>query len=262
MNESNIRNIKGIIFDLGYTLIEYKEDNWPAVNLKSKQDTYNRLLDEKLPLPPFEQFDTRYETIKEEYRSAAFDEQKGWKLTDVLIDLFKEYKIDDPAKYARLFVEIFYDSGQDMMYVEDGTVETLKHIKNLGLKIGIISNTIFPADVHDKILERYGLKPYLDFAIFSSEFGWRKPHPKIFEEGIRLMGFAPSEIMYVGDRYNMDALGAQAVGMQPVLKHCTKREYPDPMPNNIPTIYFIKELPGLLPSKINTTELTDKSVKT
>ncbi len=249
MQKTNLQNIKGIVFDLGFTLVEYRNPNWPEINLKAKKAAYNRLSNMNVQLPPFEQFDSGYELLKEAYRRSAFEAMKGWKITDVLEDILHEFELNNPKELARIFVELFYASGRDVMYVDKGSVETLKLLKNRNYKIGIISNTNFPGYLHEDDLERFGLKPYFDFTVFSSEFGWRKPHRKIFEEGIRLMGFLPSEIMYVGDRYNMDALGSGKVGMQPVVKYCGKREYPDPMPDDIPMIYNIEEIISLLPEK-------------
>lgn len=242
MQKKIFENIKGVLFDLGYTLIEYEKENWSEINLNSKKAAYSSLKDLKLPLPPFEQFNARYEHLKEEFRRSAFDDRKGWKITDVLSTQLAEYKIDNPEKYALMFVEFFHESARDIMYVEDDTFHTLKHLKANGIKTGVLSNTIQPGKFYEKDLERLGLLPFFDFTIFSSEFGWRKPHPKIFKEGIRLIGLKSSEIIYVGDRFNMDALGSKAVGLNAVVKYCGKREYPDPMPENIPMIYNISEL--------------------
>ncbi len=251
MHKINLQNIKGVVFDLGFTLVEYRNPNWPEINLKAKKAAYNRLSNINVQLPPFEQFDSSFEFIKEEYRRSAFEAMKGWKITDVLEDLFNEYESNNPEELAQIFIKSFYAPGRDVMYVNKGSIDTLKLLRDCGYKMGIISNTNFPGYLIEDDMERFGLKSFFDFTIFSSEFGRRKPHRKIFEEGIRLMRFSPFEIMYVGDRYNMDALGSRAVGMQPILKYCGKRDYPDPMPDDIPMIYNIEEIISLLPEKAN-----------
>lgn len=246
MPKNKLHNIKGVIFDLGYTLIEYHNCDWTEINLKAKQTAYNKLLSLNVQLPGFEQFDFRYELLKEEYRRSAFDAMKGWKITSVLEDIFMEYKLKDPDGTARIFMESFYGSVEGVMHVYQESIETLAHLKNRGYKLGVISNTNFPGYLHESDLERFGLMRFFDFTIFSSEFGWRKPHRKIFEKGVRLMDFPPRDIVYVGDRFKMDVLGARAIGMQSITKYCSKREYPNLMPENIPMIYKINEISGLL----------------
>ena len=44
--------------------------------------------------------------------------------------------------------------------------------------------------------------------------GYRKPHPKIFEDMIDQLGVKPSEIMYVGDDALNDVAPARAMGME------------------------------------------------
>jgi putative hydrolase of the HAD superfamily len=255
MSKKNSDNIKGIIFDLGYTLIEYFNCDWAQVNLKAKQTAYNKLLSLNVQLPGFAQFDSQYEFLKEESRRSAFDAMRGWKITSVIEDIFKEYKLNDPEGLAQIFVESFYEPGRDVMHVYQESLDTLALLKSRGYKLGVISNTNFPGYLHESDLERFGLMPFFDFMIFSSEFGWRKPHRKIFEEGVHLMDFPPADIVYVGDRFKMDALGARDVGMQPIVKYCGKREYPDPMPDNILMICNINDITDLLPetAKLHTT---------
>ena len=43
MHKINLQNIKGVVFDLGFTLVEYRNPNWPEINLKAKKAAYNRL---------------------------------------------------------------------------------------------------------------------------------------------------------------------------------------------------------------------------
>ena len=59
-----------------------------------------------------------------------------------------------------------------------------------------------------------GLKDYFDFAIYSSEVPFRKPHPSIFQLAISRFQLEPEEILFVGDSLSADILGAQAVGMK------------------------------------------------
>ena len=80
--------------------------------------------------------------------------------------------------------------------------------------MGIISNTTNPVAIKELELKNSGLKKYFDFAIYSSGFPFRKPHPSIFQLAISQFQLPPSEIIFVGDSPSTDILGAQSVGMK------------------------------------------------
>jgi putative hydrolase of the HAD superfamily len=114
--------------------------------------------------------------------------------------------------------------------VYDDTVETLEKLKHRYPEMGLISNTIFPGWVHERELKQFGIAPFLNFTVYSSSFGLRKPHPDIFRKAANLAGHAPQECLYVGDRYVEDIVGPRGVGMHAILKVKPDREYPEEMP--------------------------------
>jgi putative hydrolase of the HAD superfamily len=61
-----------------------------------------------------------------------------------------------------------------------------------------------------------GLAERLDFAVFSSEVGKRKPHPAIFERALEALGVAAGDTVFVGDRLLEDVRGAGELGMTTV----------------------------------------------
>ncbi|MEM3011015.1 MAG: HAD-IA family hydrolase, partial [Candidatus Bathyarchaeia archaeon] len=50
----------------------------------------------------------------------------------------------------------------------------------------------------------------------SAEVGWRKPHPKIFQEALRRLGAKAEETVFVGDNPIDDVQGAKNVGMKAI----------------------------------------------
>jgi putative hydrolase of the HAD superfamily len=61
-----------------------------------------------------------------------------------------------------------------------------------------------------------GLAQRLDFSVFSSEIGLRKPHPAIFEHALGALGVEPERTLFVGDRLFEDVRGAAELGMTTV----------------------------------------------
>jgi putative hydrolase of the HAD superfamily len=61
-----------------------------------------------------------------------------------------------------------------------------------------------------------GLAQRLDFSVFSSEVGLRKPHPAIFERALDALDVEPEQALFVGDRLFEDIRGAAELGMTTV----------------------------------------------
>ena len=55
---------------------------------------------------------------------------------------------------------------------------------------------------------------FFEFAIYSSDTRYRKPHPSIFELAIQNLNMKPEEILFVGDNVSVDVVGAKNVGMK------------------------------------------------
>ena len=85
-----------------------------------------------------------------------------------------------------------------------------------GLRVGVLSNTIWTGDYHRAIFERDGVLDLLDGQVYSSEISWTKPHPEAFRAAAAAVGVAPEEAVYVGDRIFEDVHGPQRVGMRAI----------------------------------------------
>jgi putative hydrolase of the HAD superfamily len=86
----------------------------------------------------------------------------------------------------------------------------------LRYRLAVVSNTLDSALV-PRHLTDMGVLPFLDAVITSVDVGWRKPHPKIFEAALNAVGAEPSDVVFVGDSYRADYLGAQRAGMRAYL---------------------------------------------
>ena len=83
--------------------------------------------------------------------------------------------------------------------------------RRAGLLIGALSD--YP--VADK-LAALGLSDYFSLRLCTTdrEINALKPHPRGFLEACRVWGLSPLEVLYVGDRPDVDATGARAAGMR------------------------------------------------
>lgn len=233
---------KGIIFDLGSTLLEFESRPWEEITIDGQRRAYEHLVSRDHQLPDFETFNARLEEIKNEYRATALETLREWRSTDAFERLYTEYGLDNAHEQSVRSMDIFYELVREGFVLCEGADEVLHELKQRGYRTGLMSNTIFPEYSHEVDLEHYGLKQYLDFRIYSSEFGYRKPHSAIFEEGLRRIGLPGSATIFVGDRYVEDVEGPQKHGMSAVLKYREGRKYPDPMPDGFPVIHSLHEL--------------------
>ncbi len=96
----------------------------------------------------------------------------------------------------------------------EDTLPTLKELDNLGLVLGLISNVV--QDMESTYTE-LGLQPYLDFKVTSAEVGCDKPNPEIFQAALKKAQVKPEEVIYTGDQYDLDIVGARGVGMKALL---------------------------------------------
>ncbi len=98
--------------------------------------------------------------------------------------------------------------------VPEGLPQALDTLKAKGRCLGIISNA--DGTVAAK-LERAGILPCFDFVIDSGLVGIEKPNPEIFRIALDQTGLSPERVLYVGDLFAIDVLGARAAGIMGAL---------------------------------------------
>ena len=89
-------------------------------------------------------------------------------------------------------------------------------LRDRGLKVGVLSNTIWSRDYHREVFQRDGVLDLLDGDVYSSEIHVVKPHPEAFLAACGAVGVQPQEAVYVGDRLFEDVHGPQQVGMRAI----------------------------------------------
>jgi len=89
-------------------------------------------------------------------------------------------------------------------------------LRKRGVRVGVLSNTIWPREYHRGVFERDGVLDLIDADIYSSELDWTKPHPEAFRAAAAALGVDPSETVYVGDRPFEDIHGSQLAGMRAI----------------------------------------------
>lgn len=233
---------RALIFDLGSTLIEYETIPWDELGIECAESARQYLLKKGIDLPEAKKFEQAFADARAGYRELAQESLVEWDVPTVAGKLLDQLNVRHDEDLIDAFFDAYYEPVHGRLFVYDDVLDTLERLKDSYPLMGLISNTVFPERAHLEELERFGLKPYLDFTVFSSTFKLRKPHPDIFYHAVNLAGCAPREAVYVGDRYVEDVQGPEGIGMSAILKIKPGREYPEDMPETVRKIHDFKEL--------------------
>jgi putative hydrolase of the HAD superfamily len=98
-------------------------------------------------------------------------------------------------------------------HIPRNTLETVRKIKELGLKIGLVSN----ADcLERKGWEQSEIARFFDAAVFSCDVGLIKPEKEIYLMCARQLEVLPAQCLFVGDGNCNELNGAKEAGMDTV----------------------------------------------
>ncbi len=90
-------------------------------------------------------------------------------------------------------------------------------LRDRGVRVGVLSNTVWPRAWHEEIFRRDGVLELIDGAVYSSEIPWTKPSPEAFLAAASAVGVGhAARCVFVGDRLFDDIWGAHQVGMRAV----------------------------------------------
>ena len=112
----------------------------------------------------------------------------------------------------------YYAWWEEHSYTDPDVRPLWGQLRSHGIRIGVLSNTLWPRTEHDRVFRRDGVADLIDAAVYTSEIEWTKPHPAAFHAVLdALGGIAPEDAVFVGDRPWDDIAGAKGVGMRAVL---------------------------------------------
>lgn len=134
------------------------------------------------------------------------------------------------------------DSWTPHVVHDPDAAATLTALRQLGLKIGLLSNTHWPPAFHEHFLERDGLADLIDVRGYTSEMAYTKPHPDAYMTVLERLDADPASTVMVGDRLYDDVHGAQSLGMKGVWRRNPYTPQHPATPDGV-----IDALPELLP---------------
>ncbi|MFQ5963983.1 MAG: HAD family hydrolase [Candidatus Scalinduaceae bacterium] len=238
-----MRKIKAVIFDLGNTLFKLgREEDWDWVRIHREameRVGYNvdtRQLQQVILNIPKELMSKRgvlYGEIYHFHREILryILDRMGYK------DISDDRLHDVTMSARKVLIEV--------QSLNDDALPCLKRLSAWGLRLGVISNAEGLTAID---CERLGLARYLEFVIDSAHVGVRKPDAMIFQIAISALHrnfenpLQPSDIVYVGNELESDALAAKNAGMIGVWLNRDNKKV-DP---RVPTIHSLNDLDKLI----------------
>ncbi|HEY8492093.1 MAG TPA: HAD family hydrolase [Dehalococcoidia bacterium] len=130
--------------------------------------------------------------------------------------------------------------------VEPSKLAVLAALRERGLRLAVVSNTVTPPSFMDRFLAEQGVLPYLSARAYSSAVGYRKPHPRIYQAALDGLLVPAAEAVFVGDDPQGDVAGPQALGMRTVLTREYRQGPPEGGPRPDAVIQRLEELPAVL----------------
>lgn len=193
---------KGLLIDLGNTIIYNKnfDFNRGLINL------YSHIVKPQISIDQFLNF-------AKQFTKDTYDNREQF-----------EINFQSVLNYFKLYFNIIFDLDNDQLELEfakhceevelvPGIEVILNYFYQINSKIVILSNSTFQAKTLLAQIEPLKIIHYIDHLLSSADCLYRKPYPYFFELGIKCLGLERNEILYIGNDYYYDILGANQVNL-------------------------------------------------
>jgi len=238
--------IKAVIFDMGGTLMRFVRPgsgSWREFETPGIRGMYRYLIEQGHPIASHEDdfVEAMFARLAEGWQQST-----GGHISLRAVDWIAAGAADhaltlDEAALTAAARRYALPIRADLVAAE-GAARTLAALRDAGYRIGLISNTIWPAEIHMEDLAEIGLLQYLEHLIFSGEIGIWKPSRQIFQHALDALDVAPDQAVFVGDSPHEDIVGAHAAGMRAIWIRSSEFPLGDVQPDA-----SIATLPELLP---------------
>ncbi|WP_348637318.1 YjjG family noncanonical pyrimidine nucleotidase [Aquimarina sp. 2201CG14-23] len=211
-----MEKIDHVFFDLDHTLWDFDKNSALAF----------QMMFEKFKIQiSIEEFLSVYQPINMQYWKLYREE----KVTKII--LRRGRLIDAFAAFDKTFsLEIIDALSDDYIsflplnnYLIDGAEELLKYLQPK-YQLHIITNGF--REVQNTKLSNAKIKHYFKTVTNSEEVGVKKPNPIIFEHAIKISGADIGTSLMIGDNYEADILGAEALGIKAICFNYHKEKLP------------------------------------
>jgi len=129
--------------------------------------------------------------------------------------------------------------------VEHKSIQLIKRLRNQGYQVALLTNG--GAELQQAKLERSQIMEHIPDSniIISANTPFQKPQKEIFQLLCNQINTPPAEVIYVGDHYTNDALGAHHAGLHSIWLQ-GNQACPSHIPKEIFMIAHLEEIENIL----------------
>ena len=194
--------VDAVIFDWGGTLTAWHDIDFHAESLALAQAVVNA--------------DHDVEVSRERLHAAGatiWGRSRDHQQSATIADLFSEAGLEhDPE-----LLQAYYEFWEPHTLTDPDVRPLFTALREQGIKVGVLSNTIWPREWHEGFFQRDGVLDLIDGDVYTSEVPWTKPSPHAFRAALDAVGATdPARCVYVGDRLFDDVYGAQHAGLRAI----------------------------------------------
>ncbi|HHY39213.1 MAG TPA: HAD family hydrolase [Clostridia bacterium] len=197
-------NIRAVLFDLDDTL--YPEDAF-------LNEVFSKVCDivwTKLEVP-------REETLRRLWQLRQTQSK------EIFTRLLQGLQCDNTTPKQNLvseFVNCYREATVEKIMPYPDVLPCLRWLKLHDIKTGIVTNGYPP--LQERKLQRLGIRPFIDVVVFANMYR-PKPAPEGFLRAAEMLSLDPKSCLFIGDRLDVDVLGALGVGMYSALLERNRR---------------------------------------
>jgi HAD superfamily hydrolase (TIGR01549 family) len=205
-------DLRVLLFDLGGTLM-YEKDPWPPIISRAEEALHVTLASAGIQLGPeaygegvsFLDFYTRRRQARSDHAEVISSS-----LLRMLLEQNGYLGVDEQV--VRQALQAMYAVTQTNWVAEEDALPVLQTLRSAGYRLGLVSNAA-DDDNTQILIDKGGIRPYVEFIVSSAACAIRKPHPRIFELALDFFKEPVSKTAMIGDVLDADILGANQLGI-------------------------------------------------
>lgn len=210
--------MKIVLFDYGGTLVAVSRP-WAEVKPLAVLSSFKAMERAGLALP-FKEYRGLSESVFQKNKAIEATEKRDIpdvvSYREIVDDLFPSKARAWRREVAASATEAFWSVAKKNFVPRDGTVQMLRRLKELGLRMAVVSNHHHPPALR-RHLEELHISSYFSRVYASASVGMRKPDVRFFGKCLRDMRTHPDQAIFVGDSLEYDIEGAKKAGLRTIL---------------------------------------------
>lgn len=199
-------NIKHVFFDLDHTLWDFDKNSTMAFKMMFEKFDIQVSVDDFLKA--YQPINMKYWKLYREEKVSKTELRRNR-----LIEAFDNFKVKFSLPVIDQLSEDYIDFLPLNNHLIEGAIDLLDYLRP-NYQLHIITNG-FKEVQHNKLFNS-GILSYFTTITNSEEAGVKKPNPVIFHQALKISGAQIGDSIMIGDNYEADILGAEAIGIKTI----------------------------------------------